>query len=114
MKRIHAFGYLVLLILCFCIFGQNVSLQKRLKNQDEFIKDNLESVYTLMKGDSSRLYTIMDTEIRILHYAKPHKEPMWCCPECEDIRKKATPNDKEVPSKVRSKQVQEGTIGSGT
>ena len=48
-----------------------------------------EDVYTLMRSDSARLYTIMDTQIRTLHYAKPHTKPMWACPECAEIHEGA-------------------------
>ena len=34
--------------------------------------------------------------IRVFHYAKPHKSPVWNCPECADIRKKGLPN-KQLP-----------------
>jgi hypothetical protein len=48
-----------------------------------------EDVYTLMRSDSARLYTIMDTQIRTLHYAKPHTKPVWACPECTEIHDRA-------------------------
>ena len=53
------------------------------------VEGHSEDVYTLMRSDSARLYTIMDTQIRILHYAKPHTKPMWACPECAEIHERA-------------------------
>ena len=53
-----------------------------------FVKDHLDGIYMTARADNSRTYTIMDTLIRIFHYAKPHKGPTWNCPECEDLRKK--------------------------
>jgi hypothetical protein len=48
-----------------------------------------EDVYVLMKSDSARLYTIMDTQIRTFHYAKPHIGPTRGCPECAEIYERA-------------------------
>ena len=55
---------------------------------------HVEDIYFLMKSDSSRLYTIMDTEVRILHYAKPHKHDMWACPECAEQKDREKLNEK--------------------
>ena len=38
----------------------------------------------------------MDTLIRVFHYAKPHRGPVYGCPECSDIKKKGLPN-KQLP-----------------
>jgi len=53
------------------------------------VDGHAEDVYVLMHSDSARLYTIMDTQIRTLHYAKPHTTPVWNCPECAEIHKRA-------------------------
>ena len=61
-----------------------------------------EDIYFLMKSDSARLYTIMDTEVRILHYAKPHKHAMWACPECAEQKDREKINaSKTVQSQDR-------------
>lgn len=79
------------------------SLNVAIKQARKDYEKDLEDVYFLMKSDSSRLYTIMDTEIRILHYSKPHTEPMWCCPECAEQKKRAS-LDEPVPSVHRHKR----------
>ena len=45
----------------------------------------------------------MDTIIRIFHYAKPHKGPVWNCPECSDIMKKSGEKKKIVIPEVKTK-----------
>lgn len=76
---------------------QNVFLREELngivlESRKDYEQD-LEDVYFLMKSDSARLYTIMDTEVRILHYAKPHKHAMWACPECAEQKQKGDEDD---------------------
>ena len=60
--------------------------------QEEY-EGHLDDVYFLMKSDSARLYTIMDTEIRILHYTKPHTHPTWACPECAEQKQRGEKDD---------------------
>ena len=74
---------------------QQVSIKKHQKSE-EFVKEHIEDIYTLFVLDSIRGYVTMDTLIRVFHYAKPHKSPVWNCPECADIRKKGLPN-KRLP-----------------
>ena len=82
-----------------------VFLQNRMEESQIEYEDHLEDVYFLMKSDSSRLYTIMDTEVRILHYAKPHKHPMWACPECAEQKQRGDKDDVQSSSKyVESKK----------
>ena len=59
-------------------------LRSEILSLREETSGHAEDIYFLMKSDSARLYTIMDTEVRILHYAKPHKHDMWACPECAE------------------------------
>lgn len=82
--------------LCFAIaisigytlYQQQMVIQKQEQDM-AFIKDNLEGLYTNSAAENARTYTIMDTIIRIFHYAKPHKGPTWNCPECSEIRDKS-------------------------
>ena len=64
----------------------------------KFVSENIEDIYKLSVLDSVRGYVTMDTLIRVFHYSKPHKAPVWNCPECSDIRKKGLPN-KQLPGK---------------
>ena len=64
---------------------QNAMIYKTQLETQEQMNDHMEDYYTLIKSDSARLYTIMDTLIRIFHYAKPHKEASWSCSECAEI-----------------------------
>jgi cell division protein FtsL len=69
---------------------------KIMQKDAKFIKEHIEDIYKLFVLDSVRGYVTMDTLIRVFHYAKPHKSPVWNCPECADIRKKGLPN-KQLP-----------------
>ena len=93
----------MLLLSVVSITVQNYLLRTDISRSIEAYKKDLDDVYFLMKSDSSKLYTIMDTEIRILHYAKPHKEPMWCCPECAE-QKKRSDLDEPIQGVHRHKQ----------
>jgi hypothetical protein len=67
-------------------------LRKEVASLRTQVDGHAEDTYFLMKSDSARLYTIMDTQIRTLHYAKPHAEPMWACPECSEIHERNKKN----------------------
>jgi len=71
------------------VIKQQQIVIKQQKEDMALVKDHLEGIYTTARADNSRTYTIMDTIIRIFHYAKPHKGPTWNCPECEDIIKQS-------------------------
>jgi len=74
---------------------QKVSIKKH-QESEKFVREHVEDIYKLFVLDSVRGYITMDTLIRVFHYAKPHKSPVWNCPECADIRKKGLPN-KRLP-----------------
>ena len=85
----------LMIVLVLAVGGlgaQNAMVYKaQLETQEEMLETqgqmngHMEDYYTLMKSDSSRLYTIMDTLVRIFHYAKPHEKSSWSCPECAEI-----------------------------
>ena len=77
------------------IHQQQIAIKAHQKDA-EFIKEHVEDIYKLFVLDAVRGYVTMDTLIRVFHYAKPHKSPVWNCPECADIRKKGLPN-KQLP-----------------
>jgi hypothetical protein len=73
------------------LLSQEVKLlQNRISATSEEFDEHMEDIYLLMKMDSSRLYTIMDTEVRILHYTKPHKHATFGCPECAEQKKRVS------------------------
>lgn len=61
--------------------------------EDITVEDEIENIYVLLQQINSREYTMMDTMIRIFHYAKPHKGPTWNCPECAEIHDRAKATD---------------------
>ena len=69
-------------------------LRSEILSLREETNGHAEDIYFLMKSDSARLYTIMDTEVRILHYAKPHKHDMWACPECAEQKEREKLDEK--------------------
>ena len=77
----------------FVMMEEVVSLEKKMETAQKEYEGHLDDVYFLMKSDSARLYTIMDTEVRILHYAKPHTHPMWACPECAEQKQRGEKDD---------------------
>lgn len=66
---------------------QTKLLDNRISETSEEFDEHMNDIYLLMRSDSSKLYTIMDTEVRILHYAKPHQHVMVGCPECAEQKK---------------------------
>jgi len=61
--------------------------------------DDINTLYQVHSQSAQAIYTIMDTEVRILHYAKPHRPqplsaggawaPVTGCVECYELLKKA-------------------------
>ena len=85
---------LVLITVAFTVqsavlFQNQQEMRQDIVDLQSDVDGHAEDVYVLMRSDSARLYTIMDTMIRVFHYAKPHKSPAWNCPECSDIHDKA-------------------------
>ena len=78
------------------IIDQQEASIKRHQESEKFVKEHVEDIYKLSVLDSVRGYVTMDTLIRVFHYAKPHKGPVYGCPECSDIKKKGLPN-KQLP-----------------
>ena len=80
--------FAVAISMGYTLYQQQAVIQKQEEDM-ALIKDHLEGLYTNSAVENSRTYTIMDTIIRIFHYAKPHKGSTWNCPECEDIRQES-------------------------
>ena len=90
-------------------------LRSEILSLREETSGHADDIYFLMKSDSARLYTIMDTEVRILHYAKPHKHPMWACPECaEQKNREKLDVQKEIQGESRHKHGAEGVGEAGS
>jgi|TARA_R110000824_G_scaffold375708_1_gene566646 hypothetical protein len=77
----------------FVTMQEVVSLEEKMKIAQKEYEGHIEDIYFLMKSDGSKLYTIMDTEVRILHYAKPHKHTMVGCPECAEQKQRGEKDD---------------------
>jgi hypothetical protein len=102
-------------ILTLAVLVYHISLlRSEVLSLREEANGHAEDIYFLMRSDSARLYTIMDTEVRILHYAKPHKHPMWACPECAEQKDREKLNaQKEIQDQSRHKQGTEGVGEAG-
>lgn len=48
--------------------------------------EHLRSIYGLIEQQNASNYVIMDTEVRIFHYVRPHKHPVYFCPECIKLK----------------------------
>ena len=77
------------------------SLEHRVSETSEEFDEHMNDIYLLMQSDSSKLYTIMDTEVRILHYAKPHKHTMVGCPECAEQKDREKNAQKKIQGESR-------------
>ena len=107
--------------LCFCVaisMGYTLYQQQVVIDRQEqdmaFIKDHLDGIYNTAVTDNSRTYTIMDTIIRIFHYAKPHNGPTWNCPECEDIKKESRGEKVKTRKIITGDQPETVQIGAET
>ena len=74
-------------------------LESRISETSEEFDEHMNDIYLLMQSDGSKLYTIMDTEVRILHYAKPHKHTMLGCPECAEQKDRGKILDEKIQGK---------------
>ena len=98
----------------FLLCDQTKLLQDRISATSEEFDEHMEDIYLLMQSDSSKLYTIMDTEIRILHYAKPHKHVMLGCPECSEQKDREKLNaQKKIQSENGHKHGPAGSEKAG-
>jgi len=97
----------------FTLYQQQVVIDQQQKDM-AFIKDHLDGIYRTATTDNSRTYTIMDTIIRIFHYAKPHKGPTWNCPECEDIKKESRGEKVKARKIIAGDQPETVQVGAGT
>jgi hypothetical protein len=77
----------------FVMMQEVVLLEKKVETAQKEYEGHIEDVYFLMKSNGSILYTIMDTEVRILHYAKPHKHTVIGCPECVEQKQRGEKDD---------------------
>ena len=82
----------------FTLYQQQVFVDQQKKDM-AFMKDHLEGLYRNSAAENARTYTIMDTIVRIFHYAKPHAGPTRGCPECAEIMKQSKP--KKRPTNKR-------------
>lgn len=87
--RTTKFVVAMLTFMCIAFTIQSAIVYNEVATLRSEVEASTEDVYTLMSSDGARLYTIMDTMIRVFHYAKPHKAPAWNCPECAEIHEKA-------------------------
>lgn len=74
--------------------------EEELKETRELYEDTLRSIILI----EHRLFTVMDTEIRILHYAIPHKEHILGCPECFKVKQEIEERQKDeefVPDETK-------------
>jgi hypothetical protein len=44
-----------------------------------------EEIYKVLTKVGQHQYCLGDTQVRNMHYAKPHDEPHWLCSECGDL-----------------------------
>ena len=91
-NRTTKFVVAILTFMTIAFTVQSAILYDELTELRSDVDSHAEDVYVLMRSDSARQYTIMDTIIRIFHYAKPHKSPAWACPECAEIHEKTKKN----------------------
>ena len=97
----------------FTLYQQQVVIDQQQKDM-AFIRDHLDGIYRTATTDNSRTYTIMDTIIRIFHYAKPHKGPTWNCPECEDIKKESRGEKVKTRKIITGDQPETVQVGTET
>ena len=45
----------------------------------------LEEIYEVLTKVGQHQYCLGDTQVRNMHYIKPHNKPHWLCPECGDL-----------------------------
>jgi len=82
----------ILMFMTIAFTVQSAVLYSEMTELRTEVNGHADDIYVLMRSDSARQYTIMDTIIRVFHYAKPHKSPAWACPECAEIHEKTKKN----------------------
>lgn len=82
------------MIVCLCsnfllVYSLNNSFSKVLKTIDSEAAKREVDTYMSLTLLESRIFTIMDTQMRILHYTIPHEKPIVGCPDCAEAFKQA-------------------------
>lgn len=66
-------------------------------------EQNIAEIDDLIARQNQTMGVMMDTQIRIFHYAKPHDAPIYGCPECAEILRKAKADPNKVEPEDGSK-----------
>lgn len=66
-------------------------------------EQNIAEIDDLIARQNQTMGVMMDTQIRIFHYAKPHDAPIYGCPECAEILRKAKADPNKVEPEDASK-----------
>lgn len=85
--------YLITGVLVLAIVSINALALNEMGNQ-------IRSIYTLLEMQGVNTYVIMDTQVRTFHYVKPHKGPVYFCPECMKLKK-------EILERAQIKHIEE-------
>jgi len=88
-------GIAIISMLLYDIERQGTIIKQHEEDM-AYIRETVDETYRTAVVENTRAYVIMDTLIRIFHYAKPHTETMHGCPECAKIMEKGLPN-KNMP-----------------
>ena len=89
--------------IAFVARGQKVLMIKTIENKAQaavdmiYIKESMDEVYGMKAREEAKSYILMDTMIRVFHYAKPHKTPQPACPECDSLIRKGLQMPKRKP-----------------
>ena len=68
-----------------------------MKKDIDYIKEEMDEIYGMKAREEAKAYVLMDTMIRVFHYAKPHKTPQPACPECDSLIRKGLELPKRKP-----------------
>lgn len=68
------------------------------KTVEEINKSDIVDFYNCVARIENRMFTVMDTQVRILHYSIPHKNNIVGCPDCFKAMLDASKrmNDEEI------------------
>lgn len=81
-------GYLVVAAVSFMAGSWSQQLKAANAERREW-EESVKDIDKLIAYQNSTMGTMMDTQVRIFHYVKPHKSPIMMCPECAEILRKA-------------------------
>ncbi|MFO1021528.1 MAG: hypothetical protein U0903_12650 [Planctomycetales bacterium] len=94
------------------LYQQAVGMSQQgaeIKKEKESWEQNIAEIDDLIARQNQTMGVMMDTQVRIFHYARPHEYPITACPECAEIIRRAKADPKLIEQEFEKLRGLKGT-----